>query len=233
MEISYFENYDLLAAQAFDLILGEIRKKPDALICTATGKSPGGIYRKMVAQGNTEPSLFSRLRIIKLDEWYGITPDSEGSCESYLRAHLLDPLQIGRERYISFLSNVPDPDKECSRISTALQSEGPVDLAILGLGTNGHLGFNEPGMRLEPRCHLARLTTESQQHGMMQHLFPKPEYGMTLGMGDILASGMIVLIVAGEGKKEALTTLLEGKISTGCPASFLWLHDHVFCLVEQ
>jgi galactosamine-6-phosphate isomerase len=233
MEITYFEDYNQLTERAFGLLIGELRKKPDLLLCTATGNSPRGVYRKLVEKGKSEPSLVQRLRVIKLDEWYGVSHNSKGSCELYLRSHLVDPLHIDRERFISFRSDAPDPEGECGRIRSALEREGPADIAILGLGTNGHLGFNEPGRQLEPHCHLTPLTPESQQHGMMKHATHKPAYGMTLGMSDILASIVILLMVSGQGKEEALSSLLKGKITTGCPATFLWLHDRVHCLVER
>jgi galactosamine-6-phosphate isomerase len=233
MEITYFEDYNLLADWAFELLIGELRKKPDLLLCAATGNSPRGIYRRLTEMGKADPSLVNRLRIIKLDEWSGVSHNSRGSCESYLHTHLVEPLHIDQDRFISFRSDAPDPEKECRRIGSILEREGPVDVAVLGMGTNGHLGFNEPGSRMEPHCHLTPLTLESQQHSMMHHLRHKPAYGMTLGMSDILASSVILLIVAGKGKEEALSSLLEGKITTGCPATFLWLHERVYCMVER
>jgi galactosamine-6-phosphate isomerase len=233
MEITFFQKKDQLDETAVGLLLDQIRAKPDLLLCTATGTSPTGIYRRLVDSVREDPLLPERLRIIKLDEWAGIEHGGEGSCESYLRQHLLDPLKIDDTRFLSFVSDVPDPLGECERINSRLSQEGPIDVAILGLGKNGHLGFNEPAAHLEPHCHLATLTSASRGHSMMNHAMQKPTQGMTLGMKDILNSKMIILIVSGPGKDDALSILLSGKITTSCPASFLRLHDRAHCLVMK
>ena len=233
MELTYFHDYEQLSETGTRHLLDRIREKPGLLICTATGNSPTGIYRRLVEFLQMERSLARMIRIIKLDEWAGIGHGSEGSCEHYLRNHLLDPLNIDQARFISFASDAEDPGRECERIGSRLAKEGPIDVAILGLGKNGHLGFNEPAAALEPHCHLVNLTSESRAHSMMKHTPQKPAKGMTLGMKDILSSNMIILVVSGEGKEEAFSTLLSGKITTSCPASFLWLHERVHCLVLQ
>ena len=233
MEIEYFEDYNRLSETASALVAGQLRASPGLLLCAATGSSPEGLYHYLAERKAAEPSLFSRLRIIKLDEWSGLKPADPGTCEHYNRHHLLDPLEIDDQRFISFSPEAPDPEEECHLVRSRLEKEGPIDLAILGLGKNGHLGLIEPGQQLEPHCHVARLTRESRQHDMVKHVPDKPEYGMTLGMKDILAAKTIVLIVAGKGKEEAISVLLSGKITTTCPASFLWLHDRVHCMVAQ
>ena len=233
MDIAYFQEADRLNETAAGLLLDQIREKPDLLLCAATGNSPTGIYKKLVASLSAEPSLSGQLRIIKLDEWAGIEHGGEGSCERYLRQHLLSPLRIEEARFVSFISDAPDPNQECKRIRQRLAEEGPIDVAILGLGKNGHLGFNEPAGQLEPYCHLATLTPTSKGHGMMKHARQKPAQGMTLGMTELLSARMIILVVSGAGKEEARSTLLGGKITTACPASFLWLHDRVHCMVME
>jgi len=233
MDIVYFEDFSRLSEAASAMVVDQLRASPGLLLCAATGKSPEGLYRSLAEHNAAEPSLFSRLRIIKLDEWSGLKPEDPGTCEYYIRHHLLGPLGIDDQRFISFSPEAVDPEEECHLVRSRLEKEGPIDLAILGLGKNGHLGFIEPGQQLEPHCHVARLTHESRQHNMMQHVPSKPEYGMTLGMKDILAAKRIILIVAGKGKEEAISVLLSGKITTACPASFLWLHNRVHCMVVQ
>ena len=231
MDFAFFQEYDQLSETAARLLHDQIRLKPGLLLCTATGNSPLGLYQRLAAIMAGERTGSEQLRIIKLDEWAGIEHGSEGSCERYLRNHLLTPLNIDDERFISFVSDATDPIMECERIRSRLSKEGPIDVAILGLGKNGHLGFNEPADQLEPHCHLIPLTDTSKGHHMMNHARQKPAHGMTLGMKEILSSRMIILVVSGKGKKEALSTLLSGKITTSCPASFLWLHNRVHCMV--
>ena len=233
MNIEHFDNYNTLSVRGAELVMGEIRKKKDLLFCTATGSSPDGVYRILEGEGKEHPGLFQELRIIKLDEWWGLPAGSPATCEAYLRERLLDPLGIREDRYISFHSDAGDPYMECERIRKELDSQGPIDVALLGIGRNGHIGLNEPGETLEPFCHPVELTHASRQHGMLAQLESRPTIGMTLGMREILSSRVVVLLAAGEDKTEAIRGLLTGKITTGCPASFLWLHPRVHCLVQH
>jgi galactosamine-6-phosphate isomerase len=233
MEIEFFDEYSRLSERASALVINELSTRPGLLLCAATGNSPEGLYHLLREKEPSEPALFRGLRIIQLDEWSGLPANAEGTGQLYLRRHLLDPLGIDESRYISFASDAVDPELECRRIQSKLAEEGPIDMAVLGLGRNGHLGFNEPDQQLEPHCHVARLTPVSQQHSMMAHKKGKPEYGMTLGMKDILLSRKIILIVSGKGKEGARSSLFSEKISTACPASFLWLHPHSVCLAMR
>ena len=112
-----------------------------------------------------------------------------------------------------------------------VKEQGPIDLCILGLGKNGHLGFNEPADELQPHCHIADLAVQSQQHSMILDSSIKPTQGITLGMQEILSSKRILLLVSGSGKEEAKKKLLSGDITSQCPASLLWKRDNVDCLV--
>jgi len=118
-------------------------------------------------------------------------------------------------------------------IRLKLESQGPIDLCILGLGTNGHLGLNEPGPSLEPYCHKARLSKETLQHQMIASLQQKPVYGLTLGMMELLSSKKIILLITGQKKGQVIERLLTKKISSDLPASLLWLHKDVQCMIDS
>jgi galactosamine-6-phosphate isomerase len=233
MRITLCEDYGEMSTRAADLVGEELKKKPGLLLCTATGASPEGLYRMMGAKYRKEPGLFDGLRIIKLDEWGGIPENHPVSCEHYLRSRLLEPLNIAEELYLGFRSDPEDPEAECQAIRSALDKEGPIDLCILGLGQNGHLGLNEPASQLEPFCHVARLSEHSLEHSMVASLEIKPRYGLTLGMQEILSSRRIVLLVTGAGKKGMVNRLMEQKISTTLPASLLWTHVQVDCFLDR
>ena len=232
MEFTRFSDSSLLNQKALALVIGEVTARPGLLFCAATGNSPGLLYESMVRESALNPSMFRRMRLIKLDEWWGMPPDDPRTCEVYLQQKLIGPLGISHDRYISFAPDAPDAEKECRRVGSALEGEGPIGLAVLGLGKNGHLGLNEPGPFLNPDCHRATLSPETRQHPMLEHSGPAPESGLTLGMRDILSSEVIVLIVSGSGKEKALQQLRSGKITTECPATFLWTHPRVHCLVN-
>lgn len=233
MNISYCSDYEEMSRLASVRVLETLTEKPGLLLCAATGRSPEGLYSALagIALGNKE--AFNQMRILKLDEWGGIPENHPVSCEYYLREKLLYPLDIPGKRYISFRSNPHDPELECRRIRTRLENEGPIDLCILGLGRNGHLGLNEPAPELEPKCHVASLSEESLQHPMIVSLDSKPTFGLTLGMEEILTSRQIIMLVSGKEKKNIAELFLEGKVSSKLPASYLWQHSQVECLVDR
>jgi galactosamine-6-phosphate isomerase len=233
MKIDIFNTYDELSLKARELIVQEIEQDKNLLLCTATGGSPTRTYELLGETYQGKPELFSGLRIIKLDEWGGIALDQPGSCESYLQKHVLQPLQIHESRYTGFNSNPKNVDVECERIQERLRKEGPIDLCILGIGMNGHIAFNEPAEFLEPFCHQAELSEMSLQHKMASGMQVKPTYGLTLGMADILHSKMIIILIHGTHKKEIAKKFLSKKISSSVPASFLWLHPNVICLIDS
>ncbi|WP_190808759.1 galactosamine-6-phosphate isomerase [Flagellimonas sp. S3867] len=230
MRIHHFENKKPFATAAVELLIKEIDRKPDLLLCAATGNSPLPVYRKLVEDAISNSERYARLRIIKLDEWIGLK-DKNGSCETYLQKELVKPLKIATKNCIAFDEETRNPEKECIRIQRKLIEEGPIDLCVLGLGKNGHLGFNEPPASSTQECHVAHLAAESQQHNMIANQMQKPEFGMTLGIKDILNSKRVVLLISGEGKEKAKQQLLSSKVDPQCPASFLWMHNNVDCFV--
>jgi galactosamine-6-phosphate isomerase len=123
--------------------------------------------------------------------------------------------------------------QECEKIQEKLEAVGPVDLCILGLGMNGHLALNEPTEYLHPHCHIAQLSAMSLQHQMISEMEIKPAYGLTLGMADILQSKKILILINGSQKKWIVSKLLQRKINTSLPASFLWLHPAATCLITK
>lgn len=224
MRVEYFATELALAEKASTLIAEAIRHKPNLLLCAATGNTPTTTYRQLAAQQHLFAS--DQLRVLKLDEWGGVPIDHPGTCETYLQQELIQALQIDPARYFSWQSKPADPALECTRIQRILEKEGPIDLCILGLGLNGHIAFNEPGEYLRPHCHVAELTRDSLGHSMARDMPGAELYGLTLGMRDILAARQILLLISGASKKEITRRLLEGKISTSVPASFLWLHSN-------
>ena len=233
MRITHCRSYQEMSDLAASLVMEELVSKPDLLLCAATGGSPEGLYRELARTAGREKSLFNQLRVMKLDEWGGVPAYYPVTCEFFLKKKLLEPLGIPGDHYISFASDPEDPEEECRQIRSRLKKEGPIDLCILGLGRNGHLGLNEPGPGLEPYCHVASLSESSIQHSMIASLDRKPRYGLTLGMQEILSSRKIIMLVSGKEKKQVAKQFLEKKITTSLPASFLWLHPRVECLVDQ
>ncbi len=232
MRIERFDCYQQMSERAADIILEELDHKKDLHLCAATGNSPTGTYHALVEKFNKTPSLFNKLELLKLDEWGGIPLNNENSCEHYLKKHLILPLKISKERYEGFNSITENPAFECQRILNIINLK-PIDVCVLGLGKNGHIGFNEPSTFLTPNCHVAKLSEESKKHDMMNSLDEKPPYGLTLGIKDILLAKRIVLLISGTGKSTAISMLMLEKIMSQYPVTFLWLHNNVDCLIVE
>ena len=226
-------DYGEMSRQAAGLVSAVVEAKRDALLCLPTGHSPAGLYQEMVRTAGRKPDLFAKLQVLKLDEWLGVPASDPNSCEHFLNVHVLGPLGIETDRYISFDAAAAEPSAECARVGAAIARRGPIDLCILGLGKNGHLGLNEPGPTLQPHCHVATLSEMTRQHSMFDDRPERPRHGLTLGIGDLLKSRRILLLITGKGKDAATAKFLEGAVTTEWPVSFLWLHPHVDVLLDE
>lgn len=233
MKIFECADYDEMSQMATEPILSVLNETPQSWLVLATGNSPKGIYKKLVKAYHRNPNLFKSLGIVKLDEWWGLPPNDTHSCEYYLQEHIIRPLEIEHDRYIRFDTEALDPEAECRKIQNELTKIGQMELCILGVGVNGHLGFNEPSSALQAHCHVADLSRSSQEHSMVKDLNYSPSSGLTLGMADILQCKKIILLFTGKGKNASLESLLSGKINTQCPVSLLNLHPNVGCYIDK
>ena len=198
-----------------------------------SGNSPRLTYQLLADVYHQQPALLEQLRILKLDEWGGVPMEDSQTCETFLQEYLLKPLHIHKARYFAFQSHPPDLQEECNRMQTIIQKQAPIDVCVLGLGKNAHIAFNEPAETLHPYCHVAQLSAESMQHTMAQTMKTQPRYGLTLGVADILSAKKIILLVTGSNKKPVIEKLLQPSITTHLPASLLWLHPDVECLIDK
>ena len=230
MKIKYFDHSDEADNQAAAIITDRARANGGFSLCAATGNSTLGVYKTLQSRNLTTPGIYQDMKMITLDEWVGLSNNDQGSCAHYLQHHLLDPLDLKPDNFIAFNGMAANPEDECVRMRNQLAKLGPFDICILGLGKNGHLGFNEPGV-FRDYCHVARLTQESMTHQMIKGSEKEPELGLTIGMREILASRSIIMMVSGEGKEEAKRAFFSKKITRSCPASMLWGHPRVDCLV--
>jgi galactosamine-6-phosphate isomerase len=228
-----FPDYEALSKAAAEHIFETLRRKPDASVCLPTGSTPKRTYEILAEMNRSNGDVFKSARIVKLDEWSGLEENHPATCEFFLQERVLEPLGIGANQYISFKSNALDPVAECARVQKELDHLGSIDLCILGLGANGHLGFNEPAKELNPMVHLADLADRTRQHSMVADEKVKPKFGYTLGMAQLLGSKQILILVSGAHKKEQLRRLLEPTVETEFPASFLWLHPNVLLFCDQ
>ncbi len=227
LDIEIVRDYEALSRRAAEHVLRAVRRQPAMLLGAVTGDSPRGLYRRLARVGARSPRLFSRLRVLAMDEWLGLPRGHAATCERFVREEVVGPLRIARARWQGWRSDARAPDREVARYTRWLRAQGPMDLCLLGLGRNGHLLMNEPRAAFEPFPHASRLLPSSRRHSMIRSLRPPPRFGYTLGLHDILSAREIVLLVSGSSKKAPLARMLSRRVTTACPASFLWLHPRV------
>lgn len=225
-----FADHEALSQHAAAWLAERCVSSPNSLLCLAAGSTPSRTYQLFAE--HMRSGAASELRFIKLDEWGGLTMANAATCEQQLRRELIEPLGAA-ERYVAFESSPRDPIAECARVANWLTAHGPIALAILGLGVNGHLGFNEPAAALQPHAHIAELSGASLGHVMIQGSTDQPRFGLTLGMADLLQARGVLLLVSGAAKRAPLSRLLTGEISTQYPASLLHLHPRVTLLCDS
>lgn len=233
LKVHVAADYEALSREAAAQILHEVRLKPRLLLCASAGGTPTKAYQALAARQARHPRLFSRLRVLQIDEWAGLPRRNPAACALDLRNKLAEPLRLKRKQFITFRSDAPELVRECDRIARWLERHGPIDLCILGIGGNGHVAMNEPADRLVPSVHVARLAQTSRRHPLLAGVARKPRYGLTLGMGDILRSRRILLLVSGRNKRAVLKRLLQPVVTPRFPASFLWLHPAVTVLCDR
>ncbi len=232
VSIHVSNGYEEMSQEAAAWISRVVREhRPRALISLPTGASPARMYQVLAASAAREPGLFREARFLKLDEWGGLEMDDPATCEAHLREKLLGPLGVGPDRYFGFASNPRDPEAECRRVASWLAGNGPIDICILGIGLNGHLGLNEPAEELKAGPHVAELSETSRKHPMLAAARGEVSYGLTLGMADLIRSSKVLLLSSGAPKAAPLKRSLNGRITTRFPASLLQLHPEVtvFC----
>jgi len=226
-----YPDEETMSAAAAAWLASELRTQPGLLTSLATGASPRRMYELLATLARREPALFAQARWIKLDEWGGLPMSDPATCETFLRERLLDPIGVTPDRYFGWESRPEDVQAECRRVADWLAAHGPIDVQILGLGANGHLGFNEPATELQGGPHRAQLSPASLSHAMLDRSKGRVAYGLTLGMDDILKSRRILLLVSGARKASQLLRLFTGGVSNDFPASWLQRHADVvvFC----
>jgi galactosamine-6-phosphate isomerase len=233
LKLHVAENYEAMSREAALRILNALRRKPHFLLCASAGSTPTRAYEVLATYRKRNARLFSRLRVVQIDEWAGLPRRHPATCTMDLREKLIYPLRLNPGRFIGFNSDALQPRRECEHIARWLADHGPIDVCILGLGSNGHIAMNEPGDVLVPYVHMARLAKSSRNHSMLKALARKPRFGLTLGMGDILRSRSILLLVSGRKKRTALKRLCQPNVTPRFPASLLWLHPNVTVLCDR
>ena len=225
MKIILSDTYEAMSHQAADDVMRLMDSFKDPVLCTASGDTPKGLYKELVDKVSKHELDTTDWRFVGLDEWMGINEKDEGSCFYHLNRDLFQPLQVQRDKICFFDGRTKDPEKECERVENYITDHHGIDIAILGLGMNGHAGMNEPGTSIDIRSHIADIDPLTQQVG--QKYFTKQQelkQGLTLGLGTLMEARHIFLLVSGRHKAEIVQKILEEEISEQLPASLFRRH---------
>jgi glucosamine-6-phosphate deaminase len=232
MQFESFAGEAALSARAAQILLATIRHDPRAVLGLPTGRTPIGMYERVIAQCSREYHCFRDVTTFNLDEYVGIPPSHPGSYHAFMEQQLFAHVDLDRARTHIPDGTAPDLDAECARYEAAIRAAGGLGTTFLGLGTNGHIGFNEPGTPFDSRTRVVSLTESTRAANAP--LFPNgavPTQAVTMGIATILGSRAIVLLASGEKKRDAIAHLRSGIVSEGFPASALWRHDDVRVLI--
>lgn len=232
MRVLEVKDYQEMSALAADFIGAQVLLKPNCVLGLATGSSPIGTYQKLVAACRAGRLDFSHVRTVNLDEYVGLSGEDPNSYRYFMQEHLFSQVNIPRENTHLPNGTAPDLAAECRRYEALVEGLGGVDLQLLGIGRNGHIGFNEPGDSFPPVVHTVDLTESTRQANA--RLFPRledvPRQALTMGVGTILKAGRILLI-AGADKRAIVEEALTGRVTPQVPASVLQLHRDVTVLL--
>lgn len=226
MRIYQEADYDAMSRRTAAIIAAEVIRKPDCVLGLATGSTPVGSYRQLAAWERDGLLSFCDVTTVNLDEYRGLGPDHEQSYRHFMRTNLFDQVNICLDR-----THVPDglaadPEAECRRYDALVESLGGTDLQLLGMGRNGHIGFNEPGTVFIRETHVVDLTRSTIEANarFFQKNEEVPRQAITMGVGAIMSARRVLVAVSGADKAEAVRRAFCGPITPEVPASILQLH---------
>ncbi|SIS81336.1 glucosamine-6-phosphate deaminase [Salimicrobium salexigens] len=233
MEVIVVKNYEEMSRKAASVIEEKVNAEPDCVLGLATGGTPLGTYEQLIEGHRSRGIDYSGVTTFNLDEYVGLPRDHSQSYHTFMQEQLFS--------HIPFLNTyIPngeaeDLDKECREYEALLDKEGPANIQLLGIGSNGHIGFNEPGASFEAGTHVEKLdqVTREANARFFPSLEAVPTEAVTMGIASILKSEEILLLASGANKQEAIRRLLKGEVGEMFPASALYNHKHVTLIVDE
>ena len=235
MRIYVGEDYKGMSRKAANIISAQIILKPDSVMGLATGSTPIGIYDQLVKWYEKGDLDFSSVVSINLDEYKGLSGDNDQSYRYFMNKHLFDRINIKKENTYVPNGLEPDSKKACQEYNDIIEKFGGIDMQLLGLGHNGHIGFNEPGEAFEKETHCVDLTksTIEANKRFFEREEDVPKQAYTMGIGTIMRSKKILLVVSGEEKAQALKDSIYGPVTPEVPGSILRFHPDVTIIADE
>ncbi len=234
MQIMVSDTYEIMSKLCVDDLLSKIENIKEPLICTASGDTPKGMYKELVRRVHQDNIDISNWHFIGLDEWEGMDGNDEGSCRHHLNNDLFSPLNIAEEKIIFFDGRAKNLQAQCDGIEDYINLMGGIDVAVIGLGMNGHIGMNEPGTPLLLYSHIADIDEMTQQVGQKYFTAEKKlTRGLTLGIETLHEAHHIMLLANGRKKADIVLKVLGTESTTELPATLITDHKSICVYLDK
>lgn len=234
MKVIIKNNYEEISRLAADYLINIVKEKKDAILGLPTGSTPIGMYKTVIELYKNSIS-FEHVKTFNLDEYVGLDKTNINSYRYFMEENLFSYIDIKEENIHIPMGIAEDMEKECVYYENLLKSTGRMDVMYLGIGHNGHIGFNEPKDYFEPYTHLVELTEDTIEANkrFFDNVDDVPKTAITMGVKTILSAKKIILLASGESKADAIAKTIKGKITSQVPASILQLHDDVTLIIDK
>lgn len=234
MKIFVYNDYDAMSRAAADLVAKQLATKPNSVIVFPSGDSPTGTLNYVVEDANSGKTDLSQCYFVGLDEWVGMDENDVGSCKYYLKNNFFGKLNKPTKNFRLFDAKAADLEAECEKMNQFIADKGGIDIMMVGIGLNGHIGLNEPGTPTNLCAHLSELDPMTVQVG--QKYFNEATQltgGITLGLKHFTEAGQAILIVSGAKKADIMAKSLEGEVTVDVPASILQTMPNAVVLIDK
>ncbi len=228
------DNYDQASSEAFK-IMRDVLRKENPVLGLATGSSPVGLYKKMIADHNTNGTSYKNVITFNLDEYIGIPKTHDQSYYTFMHENLFDHIDIPEENTHVPVGETDNPEEECAKYEEELQKY-TIDIQVLGIGSDGHIAFNEPGTPFDSLTHVMELEEQTRRDNARffdDNIDLVPTHAVTMGLASIMRAKKIIMIATGANKADAVYDMIKGQKSTDCPASILQDHDDVTIILDK
>ena len=234
MRARVFPDYEAMSAAAADVVARGLAEDPSAVLMLPTGTTPLGMYRRLVEMHALGEVSFARATFFNLDEYLGLMPDHPASYHVYMKEHFYGLIDADPSRIFVPDGAAPDPEAECERYEAAIGESGGIDVCVLGIGRNGHIGFNEPGAPFDSRTRVVALSDSTRMVNAGDFEANRaPERAITVGMATIFESEEVLLLASGTNKAGAVAATVEGDVSESTPASMLKRHPGAGLFLDE
>jgi glucosamine-6-phosphate deaminase len=229
-----FPDYEAMSVAVAYVVAGKLEEEPSSVLMLPTGITPLGMYRRLVEMHRSEGLSFANATFFNLDEYLGLAPDHEASYHVYMKEHFYGLINADPARVFVPDGTASDPEAECERYEAAIREAGGIDACVLGIGRNGHIGFNEPGAPFDSRTRVVELSESTRKVNASDFEADRaPERAITAGMATIFDSKSVLLLASGTNKAGAVAAVVEDDVSETMPASMLRSHPNAVLFLDE